>query len=381
VKDFRRLLQYAGLVRRVFYKGRSLPIYLICFITARCPAKCKHCFNWHRQTDGSADTELTIDEYEKISRSMGDLAFVFLTGGEPHLRDDFPEIARIFHKNNRAIRIQSPTNGFDPDRILRHVEEILQTCPELQFGQGVSLDGIGDEHDKQRDLPGLFDRAVETIKGLRKLADRYPNFALCSPITISAFNQDTIVELYHFMRDKLGAGNFFVNYVRGTPRDPGASDLSIERYCEISDQIDADLESAHTLGYQHVLGHQWFNAKNLITRDVVKKTVLENRRVIPCYAGQLAGVIYENGEVNACELINEPLGNLRENDYDMKRVWHSEKADAVRTRIRREKCRCTHECFMSTNILFNPWLLTRCTAMVAKSAICKLLSRSAQKDG
>jgi MoaA/NifB/PqqE/SkfB family radical SAM enzyme len=65
--------------------------------------------------------------------------------------------------------------------------------------------------------------------------------------------------------------------------------------------------------------------------------------------------MYANGDVLACELQEDRiLGNVRDYDYDFKRIWHSPKADETREWIGKTKCYCTYECFLTVNILFNP---------------------------
>ena len=57
------------------------------------------------------------------------------------------------------------------------------------------------------------------------------------------------------------------------------------------------------------------------------------------------------GELQGQEQI---LGNVRDYDYDFKKIWYGPKADEVRRSISKGKCYCTYECFLTVNILFNP---------------------------
>jgi hypothetical protein len=58
--------------------------------------------------------------------------------------------------------------------------------------------------------------------------------------------------------------------------------------------------------------------------------------------------------VFCCELLDKRIGNLRDHDYSFKKVWNSHKANEIRNFIRDRKCFCTHECFYTTNLMFNP---------------------------
>jgi len=48
------------------------------------------------------------------------------------------------------------------------------------------------------------------------------------------------------------------------------------------------------------------------------------------------------------------MGNIRNHDGDLNRLLRSEQARRVVAAISRQGCHCTHECYMMTNILFNP---------------------------
>ncbi|MFQ5903355.1 MAG: radical SAM protein, partial [Candidatus Binatia bacterium] len=54
-----------------------------------------------------------------------------------------------------------------------------------------------------------------------------------------------------------------------------------------------------------------------------------------------------------CEILEKPIGNLRDFDFSMPALWASEKADKIRNWIWDTNCHCTHECFATVNILFN----------------------------
>lgn len=366
-----RLLKLFYKTLMAYTNGKTVPAYLIFFVTSRCVCKCSHCFNWQRAEQKKDD--LTLSEIEKISKSIGNLEFLFLTGGEPHLREDLAEIARIFYLNNKVIRLQSPTSGFDPDRIVKNVEKILKYCPGIQFGHGVSFDAIGEDHDFSRGVNGLFNSAVETFKGLKKLENKYSNFGVCNPIAVTAYNQDKVYDLYKYLKEELNSENIFCNYVRGNVRDVKTKNLDVEKYRLFAEMIDSDLLNQKCLGYTNVKFNQFYNAKNIFTRRIVYKIMKENKFQIPCMAGRMAGVLYENGDVHPCELLDEKFGNVRDNNYDFRSVWFSETADNIRARIKKEKCFCTHECFLTTSLLFNPYWLFRCLFMAFRLTIFRWL--------
>jgi len=89
---------------------------------------------------------------------------------------------------------------------------------------------------------------------------------------------------------------------------------------------------------------------------LTNKIYEENKYVTPCYAGNLSGVMYPEGDVYPCEILGDEhkIGNIRDFDLNFKKLWLSHKAKKEVKFIRKSKCYCTHECFNIVNILFNP---------------------------
>ena len=345
-------LEYLRYGPRVFWKRGADPLYLIFFITSRCTAACDHCFNWPRS--GRDVPDLSFDEYRRISARMAPLPFLFLTGGEAFLRDDFADLAELFHRNNRVQKMQTPSNGSLPDSIRTQMGKLLRRCPDLHYSVTLSVDALGPAHDQSRHRPGLFDTVLESHRVLLDLQRRHSNLGINFAITVSRANQDSLLETYRFLRERAGAENVFAILVRGRPRDPGAVEVDPERYRGLMEQANCDLLRSRTKGYFGFPFASWMNAKEIRTREIVYQVARERRQQLPCLAGVLSGVVYNDGDVFPCELLESRLGNLREMDYDLRAIWRSATARAVAERIAATRCFCTHECFLTANLLFNP---------------------------
>ena len=89
---------------------------------------------------------------------------------------------------------------------------------------------------------------------------------------------------------------------------------------------------------------------------MVQEIFETNKYQTPCYSGNLSGVMYPEGQVYPCEILDEKhkIGNIRDFDLDFKKLWLSQKAKDEVDYIRKSKCFCTHECFNTVNIHFNP---------------------------
>jgi len=64
-------------------------------------------------------------------------------------------------------------------------------------------------------------------------------------------------------------------------------------------------------------------------------------------------VVTEEGEVYPCEILNQSLGSLRENDYDIKKILNSQNARKTVKKIVGQQCACTHEFNLPDNILYS----------------------------
>src|ERR1043166_3741492 len=81
---------------------------VILFVTSRCNAFCQTCF-YHEELNKPGD--LTFPQREKISQTRPPIADLWLSGGEPTLRRDVPDVIDMFVRNNGVNRIIIPTNG------------------------------------------------------------------------------------------------------------------------------------------------------------------------------------------------------------------------------------------------------------------------------
>ena len=357
------LMNYVKFAPRILYKKGASPLYFVLFVTKNCNARCGHCLlGSHERHTG----ELTIDEIEKVSRSMDDMIFFTPTGGEPFLRKDLPEIVKIFHKNNHAPNVGIPTNGSLVSRVVDGTREMLDACPDLDLHIDISIDGVGEDHDRFRGFKGLFDRAIRTYRELRVLEKHYKNFSACIQIAVSAYNHEKLNELYDYLKTYVGVNTVFTLLLRGGPKDPAAkytppidpeaNQFNIDNYLDFHYRLERDNKARELSGYYKLPFGDFINAKRIIRPKLITQMVKERRFVIPCYAGTLGGNRFSNGDVLACELMGQGqiLGNVRDCNYDFKKIWHSQKANEVRAWISKTKCYCTYECFMTVNILFNP---------------------------
>lgn len=340
-------LHYYPCVKKIFLKG-GLPLQLIYFVTRRCNLRCSHCFLWQELNQPS--DELSVEEVSQIARSIPALLSLSLTGGEPFLRPDLPQLAKAFCQRTKVMYLTLFSNGLLPERIAAMVEEILAECGPVAVNFGTSLEGLGEEHDRARGVEGAFKRTVETIRLINKLKKRVSNLSLGVVTTFSALTQARLPALSEFVLKELEADDYTITLLRGNVKDESLKNFDISLY----EKFFAEKRKALRRGFRpRPFIRCLISARELQGAAIVAKVHRERRLVTPCYAGQLTAILRENGDCYPCEMLEEKMGNLRDFKYDLSQLWHSQRAKAVRQKIDETKCFCTYECVLTPNLLFN----------------------------
>jgi radical SAM protein with 4Fe4S-binding SPASM domain len=146
--------------------GASLPPdsakpVVIWTLTRRCNLHCLHCYSLSK--DRAYPDELTTDEGKGLIAGLAryKIPVLILSGGDPLFREDLYMLAE--HARDIGLRCALSTNGTLIDdaaaRRLR-LSGIIYV--------GISLDGIGEVHDRFRGMRGSFAMALD---GLRRSRD------------------------------------------------------------------------------------------------------------------------------------------------------------------------------------------------------------------
>ena len=286
---------------------------------------------------------------------MGPLLWLAFSGGEIYLREDLVEISRIFYRNNTPAIMLFPTNGLLPELIKDRTEQILKQCPNSIIAVKLSLDGLCQDHDRLRNTPGSFDKTLATYELLKSLPAIYPNFELGINTVFCSENQDKMDEIIDFVITLEHIKTHTISLVRGNLADRSFQNIDYRKYCHAIEKLENNLK-AHLSGIYRFRGSKIKASQDILQRQMINRTLLEQKRLLPCYAGRLNLVLSENGNIYPCEILTETFGNVRDYDYDMGKVVQSDHAKKIIRSIMNRECYCTHECYFMTNILFNPLL-------------------------
>lgn len=330
--------------------------YLIFWVTNVCNQRCRMCFN--RDMDKPAEDILSIEEIRKIASGFQGLFQLTLSGGEPILRQDLPEIVRAFCARSAVPRITLPSNGQIPGLLEDVTRRILAENPGSNINVALSLDGIGEHHDGIRGVPGAFHNFRESMERMIRLKEKFPNLTLVVASTISAFNQDRTGEILDYIAKSPEPRMFGMMMARGLTREPGASQIDREKFL-------ADLKKLHEL--QRSGGSRFDRAWNEVCFQNRVETIRSRRMADPCRAGSKLLVLTHNGFLWPCEPLQSSthegvkefeggfcFGNVRDAGYDICQLLASEHGKRIRRFIKDRKCACTFECALLNNFALNP---------------------------
>ena len=140
----------------------QLPSYLILYVNNICQLRCDMCFYWDSMQKKTV--QLNLDQITKISKSIPNLFQLTLTGGEPSLNKNLPEIVNIFSTHSNLSKCTIVTNGMLYERIGNFVDKMTTENPEVDFRLSLSVDAIGDLHDKIRGVKGSYENVIKTFE-------------------------------------------------------------------------------------------------------------------------------------------------------------------------------------------------------------------------
>jgi len=181
-------------------KSSELPSHLLQFskdkrpvvvwnITRRCNLKCIHCYA--QAKDQAFDNELTTDKGKNLIDDLSQykVPVLLLSGGEPTIRKDLPELAA--YAIEKGMRAVISTNG------TLITQEMARVLKDIGLSYvGISLDGMEKIHDRFRGVKGAYRAALEGIKNCQdagiKVGLRF---------TINKFNVTEIENIFNLLED------------------------------------------------------------------------------------------------------------------------------------------------------------------------------------
>ena len=281
-------------------------------ITYQCNARCTMCNIWQKKSPPVMPAEY----FENLSP---DLLHINISGGEPFLHPDLPAIAKIIKRKCPRASIDISSNGIATELIIDTVKKISKIDPKI--GVRISLDGLKDTHDRIRGLPGVFDAAMATIAGLRKLKITNLGFGF----TIQDENAGELIKVYDLARQM--NLQLSLALVQNSELYFSKTSNKLNLAEKISDSLDQIIK-------KELSGWKLKNWLRAYFDYGLKHNFLTGLRLLPSGAGYDSMFIDPSGDVYPSMLIGLKMGNLGQEPLD--KIWNSTKAGDIREKMMRE---------------------------------------------
>lgn len=294
-------------------KKIPLPIDLVLGVTYWCNSRCIMCDIWKMKPKN----EYQAKDLRILPPSFRDIN---ISGGEPFLRNDLPEIISVVKERCPKSRIIISSNGFLSDHIAKMTKEILKIDPNI--GIGISIDGFESMHETVRRIPNGYKKCIQTISLLQGLGINNLRIGF----TIVDENVSHLVKM-HDVAKSLGI-DFTLAYAQSSDHYFGGIRMSHQRSYldleqELNELIRRQLSSVHP--------KQWLRAYfSYGIREFAKTRLspLTTRAGIDhCYIDSW-GNAYPSVRDSIC------LGNIR-SGQSFEEIWFSLKANKARRLIQK----------------------------------------------
>ena len=295
----------------------TLPTDASIILTYRCPMRCQMCNIWQNPTDRQEEIKASD------LRTLPDLKFINLTGGEPFVREDLAENVEECYRHTKRIVI-STSGWFD-----KKVVELAERFPNI--GIRISIEGLSVKNDELRGRQGGFDKGLNTLLTLKNMGVKDIGFGC----TVSNHNSKDMLALYKLSRElglEFATAAFHNSYYFHK------SDNVITN----RDEVCRDFEQLIQWQLEENHPKSWFRA--FFNMGLINY-IEGGRRMLPCEAGMTNFFIDPWGEVYPCNGLEErfwkeSMGNIRQNDFAT--IWNSPQAEHVRDLVRK----CPKNCWM-----------------------------------
>lgn len=319
-------------------------------ITYQCNAHCQFCHIWQSQERFS----LLPSDYRILPRNLRNIN---ISGGEPFLRNDLPEIVRVISRRCPKAKIIISTNGFLPSAIKRQMQDIIKF--KMDIGVTVSLDGFGKAHEDLRGYPGGFSLVLETVRLLKDLNIKNLKIGF----TLNDKNINQLKKVYRLSKELGMELNLAVCH--NSPHYFKKWNNGIANVRQAKKQIDWLIEQE----LRSFSPKNWFRAYFIYG---IFEFLKNNRRILPDYSGLDSLFIDPFGNIYPSDVWDLKIGNLSKI-----RNWSDFAVRTEKMILSREEERpvswmiCTVRRAMEKHLLEVGWKVLKAKIGISIADLCK----------
>ena len=346
---------------------REKPLVIQMPITSRCNSRCVTCNVWkHHERidiDDTALKECLKDPFFSEVKSVG------LNGGEFSLVPRFKEILDALDSLPKLKYVYLISNGLAGQRIKEYTEYAKHylSAKGIRVSLCISIDGIGEVHDKIRGIEGNFTRSKHLIEDILKDSDKY-----CDQLTIghtlSRFNIARVYEL-----DAIESlFNIPIDIHLAVPNKRIGTFTDADRYDVLADEETRQL--AAEFFFSRFLKAESYHLKARYYANYYYLSHNGKGRLSNCFYRFRDITIDENLNMSLCATASESLGNLKGESASI--LAKSKRAKKEVRRLKKECCnRCIHYSYYPLTVrgrfLFAREVVKQQNSMQAYKSFCQ----------
>jgi len=306
------------IIKNLWYGNRNLllrltkqnlkPRWMWFAVTDKCNSHCTHCHIWQQKPE---ENPLTLEELDRFFSDplLKDIELIINSGGEAIIHPQILELLQLEHQKFPKAVINISTNAIMADKVLTVTKALLEEKTKLNLG--ISIDGIGEKHDKIRGVPGNFQKVDYLTKELIKLQQQYPGLmTITMGFTLSELTIDNWLEVKEYC-EKLGVEVMAQWYNQSSFYSNEADENKIiqDRMTEIVKSLPLSTTK-----------ERWL-------RLLADKSIKFN-----CFALDTFFAMKCTGEIIPCLTHwDATIGSAKENTF--KEIWTSQKAKNIRKMV------------------------------------------------
>jgi len=308
---------------RTFAGGRwgshCRPVSIVFLLTERCNARCVHCDIWkNRGKEDPPSPDRLKATLQELRRWLGPVQVTF-SGGEALLKSYTPELVRF--SSSIGLLVEVLSHGYWDDQA--KIEELALCRP---WRITISLDGLGEVHDKVRGRDGFFSRTSRTIETLRRMRRDFGlNFSILLKTVIMEHNLQHVCQIADFAADgqlevfyqpieqnyNTAEDRDWFRHSTNWPKDQDQAARVVERLIELKRLGRPILNSFDQL---QVMA-EYFQAPDRLRVAVQEHMAHEERPLCSALTGFQ---VQANGDVVVCPAV-PAIGNIKSNS--IREIW------------------------------------------------------------
>ncbi|MGD1874124.1 MAG: polysaccharide pyruvyl transferase family protein [Mastigocoleus sp.] len=306
------------------------PIVLQFPVNDICNSKCQMCNIWEQKYDN----QITPEQLEKTIANplFSEVQVIGINGGEPTLRKDLGELVDVLFTKLPSLKaISLITNSLNSSQVIERITEVgnIIKSHHGRLDVMVSLDGVGEIHDRVRGRQGNFNNVLKVIDFIQK-----SNLVSVSRLGCTVI-KDNVYGVHDLLEFALSQ-DIYIKYRLGIPHQRLYSKDVIEPFdLTFADKYHLAIFLENLNKFYEKSDEQRFFYTSLIDQLMYQKP-----RTAGCDWQHRGATLSARGELLYCAVASKTLGSAISEDAEKLYFDNNEHLGSI---IQNKCASCTHD--------------------------------------